>query len=259
MADRDQTGTGNLTLVGIGPGGLDYLTRRAERAIREADVVVGYRLYLELIIPLIEDKEYVEFPMGAELERARESVRRARDGQRVALVTGGDPGVYGMAAPVYRALHELDEGEAASVKLEVIPGVTAATASAALVGTPLIQDFAVMSLSDRFVPWDVIEKRLRNALDADLAVVIYEPASRHRPSHMMKAWRIISEYRSAGGPVAVVRDATRPDQAVTVTTVGEMMELPFDMKTTVIIGNSMSYMSRGLILTPREHPDIGSG
>lgn len=247
---------GRLTLVGIGPGGLDYLTRRAERAIREADVVVGYRLYLELLIPLIEDKEFIEFPMGSEIERARESVARALNGDRVALVTGGDPGIYGMAAPVYRALLELGEDEAASVRLEVVPGVTAATASAALVGTPLIQDFAVISLSDRFVPWDVIEKRLRNALDADLAVVIYEPASRHRPSHMMKAWRIISEYRKKDSPIAVIRDATRPDETTTVTTVGEMMQLPFDMKTTVIVGNSMSYIARGLMLTPREHPDI---
>ena len=254
MADAPPTG--GLTLVGIGPGGLDYLTRRAERAIREADVVVGYRFYLELILPLIEDKEFVEFPMGAEIERAREAVRRAREGQRVALVTGGDPGIYGMAAPVYQALLELEEDEAAAVNLEVVPGVTAATASAALVGTPLIQDFAVISLSDRFVPWDVIEKRLRNALDADLAVVIYEPASRHRPSHMTKAWRIISEFRTEDSPVAVVRDATRPDQTVTVTTVGEMMELPYDMKTAVIIGNSTSYVARGLMLTPREHPAV---
>ncbi len=254
MADSNPAGS--LTLIGIGPGGLDYLTRRAERAIRECDIVVGYRLYLELIIPLIEDKHYVEFPMGAELERAQESVRRALDGQKVALVTGGDPGIYGMAAPVYQALGELTEDEAASVNLEVIPGVTAATASAALIGTPLVQDFAVISLSDRFVPWDVIEKRLRNTLDADIAVVIYEPASRHRPSHMMKAWRIISEYRQSDSPVAIVRDATRPDQAVTLSTVAEMMELPFDMKTTVIIGNSMSYVDRGLLLTPREHPAI---
>lgn len=254
MADNGPLGS--LTLVGIGPGGLDYLTRRAERAIREADVVVGYRLYLQLIIPLIEDKNFLEFPMGAELERAQESVRRAINGERVALVTGGDPGIYGMAAPVYQALGELSENEAASVNLEVIPGVTAATASAALIGTPLIQDFAVISLSDRFVPWDVIEKRLRNTLEADLAVVIYEPASRHRPSHMMKAWRIISEYREPDSPVAIVRDATRPDQTATLSTVARMMELPYDMKTTVVIGNSMSYASRGLLLTPREHPAV---
>ncbi len=254
MADSNPAGS--LTLVGIGPGGLDYLTRRAERAIRDADVVVGYRLYLQLIIPLIEDKNFLEFPMGAELERAQESVKRALDGERVALVTGGDPGIYGMAAPVYQALQELSEDESASVNLEVIPGVTSATASASLIGTPLIQDFAVISLSDRFVPWDVIEKRLRNTLDADLAVVIYEPASRHRPSHMRKAWRIISEYRKPEGPVAIVRDATRPDQSVTLSTVAEMMELPFDMKTTVIIGNSMSYLDRGLLLTAREHPAV---
>jgi len=252
----DNVTSGSLTLVGIGPGGLDYLTRRAERAICDADVVVGYRLYLELIIPLIEDKQYLEFPMGAEFERAQESVRRALDGERVALVTGGDPGIYGMAAPTYQALNDLDESQVAAVNLEVIPGVTAATASAAIVGTPLIQDFAVISLSDRFVPWEVIEKRLRNTLDADLAVVIYEPASRHRPSHMMKAWRIISEYREPDSPIAVVRDATRPDQTATLSTVAEMMNLPYDMKTTVIIGNSTSYIARGLLMTPREHPEI---
>ena len=255
----DPVAAGRLTLIGIGPGGLDYLTRRAERAIRGCDIVVGYRLYLELIIPLIEDKHYLEFPMGAELERAQESVRLAQEGKRVALVTGGDPGIYGMAEPVYRALGKMDEDAAAAVNLEVIPGVTAATASAALIGTPLIQDFAVISLSDRFVPWEVIEKRLRNTLEADLAVVIYEPASRHRPSHMMKAWRIISEYRKADGPVAIVRDATRPDETATLSTVGGMMELPYDMKTTVIIGNSASYLDRGLFLTPREHPDVAQG
>jgi precorrin-3B C17-methyltransferase len=245
---------GKLYLVGIGPGALEHMTVRAMKALEDSQVVIGYSMYLDLIQPLLGGKEVIHSAMGDETERALKALERAAGGGRVSLVSGGDPGIYGIAGPVYEALLTITPEEAQAFQTEIIPGVTAASMCASLVGTPLMQDFAVISLSDRFVPWSVIEKRLEHLLLADVALVIYEPASRHRPSHTEQAWKVISRYRGTQTPVAIVRDATRPDQSVAVTVLSRMLEHQFDMRTTVIVGSSRTLSRKDLMVTPRSFP-----
>lgn len=244
---------GVVYVVGIGPGSLDDVTARAREAIRRSDVVLGYKAYLDQIGPLISRKEVLSFPMGSENERAAIAVARASAGAHVALVSGGDPGIYGMAGPVYEALLGLPETGDGLPRVEVIPGITAASAAAALVGTPLMQDFAVLSLSDRFVPWEVIQKRLQAAMEGDFALVIYEPWSRRRPWQLRESRRLMLLHRPPDTPVAVVRNATRHAQNVALTTLGAMLDREIDMRTTLIIGNSQTVARRGLMLTPRFH------
>ncbi len=244
---------GKLYIVGIGPGGKEHLTFRAVEALRDADVIIGYSLYLDLIAHLLADKEVIRSAMGDERERALNSIERAVAGGRVALVSGGDPGIYGMAGPVFEALFTVATEEAEQIQVEVIPGVTAASACSAIVGAPLAQDFAVVSLSDRFVPWDVITRRLQLVLDAGMALVLYEPASRHRPTHMAEAWKVLSRFRGPDTPVAVVRDASRADQSAIVTTLAHLLEQKFDMHTTVIVGGSQTLARGRFMVTPRFH------
>lgn len=244
---------GTVYVVGIGPGNLDDVTPRAREAIGRARVVLGYQAYLDQIKPLVRHKEVLSFPMGSENERAAIAVARARAGADVALVSGGDPGIYGMAGPVYAALLDIPEATDGSVRVEVIPGITAASATAAVVGTPLMQDFAVLSLSDRFVPWEVIQKRLRAAMEGDFALVVYEPWSKRRPWQLQEARRLMLLHRPAETPVAVVRDATRATEKAVLTTLGAMLDCEIDMRTTVIVGNSQTVVRGGLMLTPRFH------
>lgn len=221
------------------------MTPRAWQALNEAEVVVGYRSYLDLIGPLLMGKEVVEGGMREEVARAREAVARAAKGARVAVVSGGDPGVYGMAVPVLQAAGE------AGVAVEVIPGVTAATAAAALLGAPLGHDFAVISLSDLLTPWPVIEKRLRYAVAADFVLVLYNPASSRRQGVWHRSLTVIGEGRPPGTPVGVVWDAGRGGERKTICNLETVTDLPVDMRALVIVGNSQTYVSSGVMITPR--------
>jgi precorrin-3B C17-methyltransferase len=221
------------------------MTPRAARVLEEAGVVVGYRTYLELITPLLAGKEVVESGMREEVARAREAVARAAAGARVAVVSSGDPGVYGMAVPVLEAALET------GVVVEVIPGVTAATAAAALLGAPLGHDFAVISLSDLLTPWPVIEKRLRGAVAADFVLVLYNPASSRRQEKWRQALAIIREGRPPGTPVGVVWDAGRAGERKAICDLASVTDLPVDMRATVIVGSTQTYVANGLMITPR--------
>jgi len=233
--------------VGIGPGGPADLTPRARETIAGAEVVVGYRTYLEQIVLLLEGKEVVWAGMREEVARAREAVSRARTGRRVAVVSGGDPGVYGMAGPVLEAA-----GEAGVLDLvTVVPGVTAATAAAALLGAPLMHDFAVISLSDLLTPWEVIAARLEAAAAADFVLVLYNPASSRRDWQLARAREILLRRRRPETPVGIVRHAGRPDEETVVTDLAGMLAYPVDMGTTVIVGNSQTYVAQGRMITPR--------
>lgn len=241
---------GKLYVVGIGPGAPEHLTARAVDVIDDSEVIIGYDVYLDLIGPLIKGKQIVQSKMGAEPERARLALEQAAFGKRVALISGGDPGIYGMAGPVIQRLVELPPEEAVEIRVEVVPGISAASVCAALVGAPLTQDYVVMSLSDRFVPWEIIHRRLVAAMDGDFVLVIYEPSSRHRPDNMRKAWEVISSYRLASTPVAVIREATREGQRLAVTTLDSLMDFDFDMRTTVIVGSSQT-LARGKWMVTR--------
>lgn len=231
--------------MGIGPGRANEMTPRAEQALKEAEVVVGYRTYLDLVRRLLPGKEVVGSGMREEVARAREAVARAAAGAQVAVVSGGDPGVYGMAAPV------LEAAAAAEVPVTVVPGVTAATAAAALLGAPLGHDFAVVSLSDLLTPWSVIEKRLRAVVEADFVLVLYNPASSRRQDKWRRALVVIREGRPPETPVGIVWDAGREGERKVVCNLATAAEFPVDMRALVIIGNSQTYVANGAMITPR--------
>lgn len=243
---------GKLLVVGIGPGDPRCMTVQAQEAIRSAAIVIGNATYLDQIASLLEEKEIIRSSMGKEVERAREAVRLARE-QRVAMVSGGDAGIYGMASIVFEIL----EKETDPPPVEVVPGVTAAQAAAALLGSPLSGDFVTLSLSDLLTPAEEVERRLRCAIAMNVPVALYNPRSKNRQEGLLQAIAIAREVRSAATPVGIVHNANRPDQQVMVTTLGEAgtWAEQVDMHTIIIIGGSESRIWRNQhgegIVTPR--------
>ncbi|MCG0278717.1 MAG: precorrin-3B C(17)-methyltransferase [Thermanaeromonas sp.] len=242
-------GQGHISIVGLGPGGPQDMTPRATEALAQAEVVVGYRPYVALLGEMATSKEVVATGMTAEVERCQEAVRRAARGQRVAVVSSGDAGIYGMAGLVLQILHQ--EDQAGKIGVEVIPGVTAATAAAAALGAPLMHDFAVISLSDRLTPWETIARRLNLAAQGDFVIVLYNPKSQSRTWQLSRAQEIILQYRSPATPVGVVRQAGRPGQQVWISDLASFLSLPVDMLSTVIIGNSQTQILGKWMVTPR--------
>ncbi|MBK1734469.1 precorrin-3B C(17)-methyltransferase [Halorhodospira abdelmalekii] len=238
---------GKISVVGIGPGDRSLLCPRAEQAIRSAEIVVGYKTYLAIIADLITTQQVISRGMTEELERAEQAYAHAAQGKRVALISSGDAGVYGMAAPIYELL--MERGHAVAV--EVIPGVTALSASASLVGAPLSHDFCAVSLSDLLTPWPVIARRLASAGRGDFVVALYNPASRKRTRHIVAAQQILLRYRHPQTPVAIVRAAYREGQRSELTTLAALHESELDMLSTVLIGNSATYQQAGCMITPR--------
>ena len=231
-------------MVGLGPGGQETLTPQAKEALLQAEVVVGYTTYLKLIESLIAGKVILASGMKKEIDRARPAVVEALTGKHVAVVSGGDPGVYGMAGPVL-------EVAPAGLAVDVIPGVTAATAAAALLGAPLTHDFAVISLSDLLTSWEVIERRLAAAAEADFVLVLYNPRSKGRAEHLQNALEIIKKYRDNSTPVGIVKDYGRADEKQIITTLALLLPEDVDMTTTVVIGNSQTKLLHGRMVTPR--------
>ncbi|MGQ9812840.1 MAG: precorrin-3B C(17)-methyltransferase [Dissulfurimicrobium sp.] len=240
-------GRGRLYVVGTGPGGSEHITPAAIDAISNADVVIGYKTYLDLILALIKGKEVISSEMMKEVERCRLALKLAEDGKTVALVSGGDPGIYAMAGLVF----ELARASDLHLDIQVIPGITALNACASRLGAPIMHDFAAISLSDLLTPWDVIETRLRAAASADMVIVIYNPKSKRREGHIMKARDIILKHRPPETPVGIVTAATRNDESIIITDLGAMGEATINMQTTVIIGNSLTFVWNNRMITPR--------
>lgn len=228
-------------MVGIGPGSPEMLTIAAEKAIKTADIVIGNDFYIDQILHLIQDQEVVKSRMGREVDRAEQAIRLAAD-KHVVMVSGGDPGVYGMAGLIL----EMAERTAPDCIVEVIPGVTAASAGAARLGAPLTNDFAVISLSDLLTPRDVIIRRISALCTVGIPMVLYNPKSRTRTSLLEDVIAIAREHLPDTTPVGIVKDAYRPDETVMVTTLGEVMDLfdLIDMHTVVFIGGEESRMLR---------------
>lgn len=256
---------GVLHIVGLGPGSAALLTPAAADALLSCGAVVGYSGYVDQLPALLgergaarlREQRVVAMPLGAETERAALAVDLAAGGLSVALISSGDAGVYGMAGPALERLAAIG-WDGANPALNIIPGVSAAQAAAAALGAPLMQDFCAISLSDLTTPWDVIEKRLAAAAQADFVIALYNPRSRKRREHIVIAHAVISQYRSPETPVGIVRNAARPDESAAVTTLGELPARfdDIDMFTTLIIGNSASYLhpigaGGGRIITPR--------
>ncbi|WP_092160270.1 precorrin-3B C(17)-methyltransferase [Maridesulfovibrio ferrireducens] len=244
------SGKGYLKIVGLGPGDECLMAPQALEAIHQADVVVGYTGYIKLIAPnLLEGKEVLSTGMMAEVERCRRAVDEALSGKKVVMVCSGDPGIYAMAGLVMELLEVRDLFR--DICFEVVPGIPAFVAAAALLGAPLMHDFASVSLSDLLTPWDKIEKRLKCAADADFVIAIYNPRSKKRAGHLNDAIRIIKTFRSGTTPVGIVNKAYREGQRVQLVTLDTVNEQDVDMQTVLIIGNSSTRAVSGKMLTPR--------
>ncbi|MFJ5994644.1 precorrin-3B C(17)-methyltransferase [Streptomyces sp. NPDC092370] len=238
-------GRGRLAVVGLGPGARDLLTPRAKAELRRARVLVGLDQYVDQIRDLLRPGTLIlESGLGAEEERARTAVEEARKGQAVALIGSGDAGVYAMASP---ALAEASD----DIDVVGVPGVTAALAAGAILGAPLGHDHVSISLSDLHTPWEVIERRVRAAAEADLVVTFYNPRSRGRDWQLPKALGILAEHRAPATPVGVVRNASRPDESSRLTTLGALDPATVDMMTVVTVGNTATRDIAGRMVTPR--------
>lgn len=234
-------------VVGLGPGGGQFLTVQAQSALQQAEVLCGYTVYIDLVRPLYPEKECYTTGMTREIDRCRWALEKAQSGKKVAMVCSGDAGVYGMASPLLELAEEYPD-----VAVEIVPGLTAALSGGAVLGAPLAHDFCVISLSDRLTPWAVIEKRLAAAALGDFCVALYNPSSKGRPDYLAKAVRILREHGKAPETVCgLVRNIGREGQTSRVLTLAELETTPVDMFTTVYIGNANTKALRGRMVTPR--------
>ncbi|BDQ37592.1 precorrin-3B C(17)-methyltransferase [Pseudodesulfovibrio nedwellii] len=239
-----------IKAVSLGPGDESLLTPAARKALEEADVIAGYKGYIELTPPeLLEGKEVVSTGMMGEVERVKAAVECARSGKKTVMVCSGDAGIYAMAGLILEILEA--EGLLEKIPFEIIPGVAAFNAASALLGAPLMHDFASISLSDLLTPWELIEKRLAAAAGADFVIAIYNPRSRKRHDHLQKALDIIGEFRGPETPVGVVGKAYRQGQSVKAVTLSSVDVEAVDMQTVLIVGNSATRITGGRLLTPR--------
>lgn len=234
-------------MVGIGPGSVQDRTLRAIRAIESAQVVVGYTKYLKLIEDLTQGKQLISSGMTKESVRVKAALEQAVDGHIVALVSSGDPGVYGMAGLALEMKQALD----LDIEIEVIPGISAANTAAARLGAPLMLDYACISLSDLLVEWSVIESRLEAAAAGDFVVALYNPRSHKRRRQLEEAVRIFKQKRSGHTPVGIVTGIGLEGETIIHTTLDRLLEQEVGMRSTVIIGNNTSLFNGTAMLTPR--------
>jgi precorrin-3B C17-methyltransferase len=242
---------GKIILVGFGPGSAEHMTFRAREAIEESDVVIGYSTYIKLVKDLLVGKKVIRKGMTEETDRAVEAYEHAKQGLTVALISSGDIGVYGMAGPSYEVLFQAGWKPGDDIEVEVVPGSTALSSCAALVGSPLTHDFCSISLSDLLTPWPTIACRLNAVAAADFVIALYNPKSGRRRQQIVEAQRIFLKYRSPDTPVAIVKSAYRKAQRIELTTLEAMAEYEIGMLTTVLIGNSSTFIKEGLMVTPR--------
>lgn len=233
---------GKLYVIGIGPGGLDEMTLRAVKAIEECDIIVGYTKYIEMVKDLIKDKEIFKTGMRGEEERCREALELSKD-KKVALISTGDSGIYGMAGLIL----EMRKDE----NVEIIPGITASSAAGSVLGAPLMHDNCNISLSDLMTPYEDIKKRVRLAAEGDFVISLYNPKSKGRPHYLRECVDIIKEFRGEETPIAVVRNALREGESKEIFTLKDFNDEVVDMFSIVIIGNSKSYIKEGYFVTPR--------
>lgn len=235
-----------IYVVGLGPGEWNQMTQKALDALAECDVITGYEVYVDLVRERFEHKKLLSTPMKKEAERCRMAIEEALKGQTVAMVCSGDAGVYGMAGLMYEVAQQYDP-----VEIEIISGITAACSGAAVLGAPLIHDFAVISLSDLLTPWERIEKRLECAALADFVICLYNPSSHKRKDYLQKACDIILKHRINDNLCGYVRNIGREGESATLLTLSELRDAQVDMFTTVFIGNSQTKEINGKMVTPR--------
>jgi precorrin-3B C17-methyltransferase len=242
-----------IYLVGIGPGSIEHMTLKAINTLRSVQVVIGRRNCLNLVRELITGKEVISKEM-APINRAKIAVERALKGNNVAIVSVGDPGVYTIASIFFQYLRE----EKITIPVEVVPGVTAANASAALIGSPLCQDFAVISIGDLSVSPNIIRRRLESAAQGDFVIALYNPITKFGSNRLEEVKDILMCYRKAITPVGIITNATRENETVQVTNLGEVKGRDIDAQTLLIVGNSETFVSDGKMVTPRKY-EKGTG
>ncbi len=239
-----------LFIVGIGAGNYEGMTVGAVKALEQADLIVGYTVYCKLIKPYFPDKKFLSTPMMQEIERCRLALDHAAGGETTAVVCSGDAGIYGMASPV------LELADKYEVEIEIIAGVTAAASGAALLGSPITNDFAVISLSDNLTPMEEIERHLEKAAEADLCIVIYNPTSHRRAGYLKKACDIVMRYRSSQTVCGIAQNIGREGENSRIMTLSELAEAETDMFSTVFIGNSKTKIINGKMVTPRGYRNV---
>lgn len=242
---------GKLLIVGIGPGNYENMTIRADRALKESQVIVGYTVYVDLVKERYPEKKYLTTPMTREVQRCQMALEEARTGETVAMICSGDSGVYGMAALLYEL-----RGESREPEIAVIPGLTAACSGGALLGAPLTHDFSVISLSDRLTPWEKIEKRPECAARGDMSIVLYNPMSKGRPENLKRACDILMRYIPGDRPCGIAHSIGREGEACSFLTLKELRDAETDMFSTVFIGNAMTRMIGEKMVTPRGYRDV---
>lgn len=244
---------GKIYVVGLGPGAGVQMTEEARSALTRCQVIVGYPVYLDLIRKEFAGKRFLSTPMRQEETRCRMAFAEAVQGADVAMVCSGDAGVYGMAGLMY----EIGE-QYPHIELEIVPGITAAIGGAAVLGAPLMHDFAVISLSDLLTSWEKIERRLRAAAMADFVICLYNPSSKRRKDYLKKACEIILEYKQGKTVCGLVRNIGREGESSVCMTLDELKETEADMFTTVYIGNEQTRKIGNHMVTPRGYRLHGS-
>ncbi|TGM11539.1 precorrin-3B C(17)-methyltransferase [Leptospira selangorensis] len=247
----NETPKGKLNIVGIGPGNDSHITPAALSAIKEADSIIGYTTYINLVKHHLSGKQVTRTGMTEEITRAQTAVESAKSGQIVTLISSGDAGVYGMAGLVFEVLRKTGWKKGDSPEIKMIPGISADSSCGSLVGAPMVHDSARISLSDLLTPWTVIENRIESAAKGDFVINLYNPASGRRQRQIVEAARIIKKYRSGSTPVALVKSAYRRQENVQFSDLDHFLEFEIGMNTTVIIGSSQSFVYEGFFVTPR--------
>lgn len=241
---------GKITVIGIGPGESSQMTEKAMNALQDADVIVGYSKYIELLGDAFDSKEIITTGMRREIDRCRLCFEEAIKDKKVALVCSGDAGIYGMAALIYEIADEYPDIDMV-MDIEIVAGITAAASGAAVLGAPINHDFCTISLSDLLTPWELIEKRLRAAAEGDFAIALYNPSSMKRADYLQKACDILLEHISSDRACGYVKNIGRDGTITWTGTLNELRNEQVDMFTTCYIGNSRSYIKNGKLITPR--------
>lgn len=240
-----------IYVTGLGPGAADQMTIRAKKVLEKCPVIIGYTVYIDLIREMFPDKIFLTTPMRREADRCRMAFAEAQKGQDVAMVCSGDAGIYGMAGLICEIGKDYPD-----VGIEIVPGITAASGGAAVLGAPLMHDFAVISLSDLLTPWEKIEKRIRAAAEADFVICIYNPSSKKRADYLKKACGMILEYRKPETVCGIVRNIGRDGESYEILPLERLQDTQADMFTTVFIGNSNTMELNGRMVTPRGYKDV---
>ncbi|MCT4598947.1 MAG: precorrin-3B C(17)-methyltransferase [Vallitalea sp.] len=240
---------GKIYVVGIGPGCIDSMTNNAYEAIKESEVIAGYKVYVEQISSLINNKKVIQKGMGKEIERCQMAIEEATKGKIVAMVCSGDAGLYGMSGLIFELVHNKNLEN--TVEIEVIPGVTAALSCASLLGAPIVEDFCTISLSDYMTPYNKILKRVEYATKADFTIALYNPRSSKRQNYLSEAIDIIRNERNSDTPVGIVRMAYREEQEIIRTNLGDINVEDVDMFCTIIIGNKQTKWLDNSMVTSR--------